>query len=228
MRRSGVKEKLIGVVTVTAAFLWTSAASAQVFGNQGDAAFGAERLMGIHSDHAFQDPEVNGGPGQDYDVTTLGFGWFAHGIGSPFDIPRLSFDYFIAEHWSLGGALGYQSTSITTNNGRNAGSTPQGSDFIFAPRVGYAHMFGRVVGIWPRAGLTYHDESFDGAADRDVNGFALSAECQFVFVPTMHFAFLLGPSLDLDFTGRTRRDDGVNVDHGYRSLGLQVGLMGWL
>ena len=87
-------------------------------------------------------------------------------------------------------------------------------------------MFGRVVGIWPRAGITYHSESVNGV--ENINGFAIGAEAQFVFVPVQHFAFLLGPSFDVDFTGRTKPDNGSQVDHGYRSLGLQVGLLGWL
>jgi len=218
----------VSVIAATVGVFWASTASAQVFGNRGDAAFGAERLMGLHTDHVFQDSAVPGDRGTNYDVTTFGLGWFGHSAPSPFDIPRITFDYFIVDHWSLGGALAYQSTDVTVNDA-NAGGPVRadgGSDFLLAPRVGYAHMFGRVVGIWPRAGLTYHDESLNGGAD--INGFALSLEAQFVFVPAEHFAITLGPSLDWDFTGRTRPNQGSNVDHGYRAIGLQVGLLGWI
>ena len=220
-------QKWLSLVAMTAALLWSGAAAAQVFGNKGDAAFGAERLMGVHSDHVFEDSAVPGAPGTDYDVTTLGFGWFGHGAASPFDLPRISFDYFIADHWSLGGALAYETTSVSFNNPRGgAVAAPDGAEFLFSPRVGYAHMFGRVAGIWPRAGLSYHSETVNNV--RNVNGFALGLEAQFVFVPVEHFAFLLGPSLDLDFTGRTKPNQGSTVDHGYRSIGLQIGLLGWL
>ncbi len=219
-------QKLVSVVAVAAAVLWSEAASAQVFGNKGDAAFGAERLMGVHSDHVFQDGAVPGDPGLDYDVTTFGLGWFGHAAATPFDLPRITFDYFIADHWSLGGALAYQTTDITLNDNRGGPGTGDGSEFLFNPRVGYAHMFGRVVGIWPRAGLTYHSETANN--DRNINGFALGLEAQFVFVPVQHFAILLGPSLDLDFTGRTKPVQTSEVDHGYRSIGLQVGLLGWI
>lgn len=219
-------QKLTSTVLMSAALLWPCAASAQVFGNKGDAAFGAERLMGVHSDHVFENGAAAGDPGIDYDVTTFGLGWFGHAAGTPFDLPRISFDYFIAEHWSLGGALAYQTTTVTVNNNRGGARIDGGAEFLFSPRVGYCHMFGRVVGIWPRAGLTYHSETLNN--DSNINGFALSAEAQFVFVPAQHFAFLLGPSLDLDFTGRTQPNQGSQVDHGYRSLGLQVGLLGWI
>ena len=218
-------QKLVSVVAITTAVLWSGAASAQVFGNKGDAVFGAERLMGVHSDHVFQDGAVATDPGLDYDATTFGLGWFGHAAVTPFDLPRITFDYFIADHWSLGGALAYQTTNFTANDNRRGGG-PDNAEFLFNPRVGYAHMFGRVVGIWPRAGITYHSETLDGA--QNINGFAIGAEAQFVFVPVQHFAFLLGPSFDLDFTGRTKPDDGSQVDHGYRSLGLQVGLLGWI
>jgi len=222
-----VIRRLANFVVLASALLWSHAASAQVFGNKGDAAFGAERLMGVHSDHVFQDGAVPGEPGRDYDVTTFGLGWFGHAAATPFDLPRITFDYFIADHWSLGGALAYATTDITANNGRGgAPDTSSGAEFLFNPRVGYAHMFGRVVGIWPRAGLTYHSETVNN--DGNLNGFALGIEAQFVFVPATHFAFLLGPSFDLDFTGRWRPTQGSEVDHGYRSIGLQVGLLGWI
>jgi hypothetical protein len=217
-------QKLTSAVVMAAACLWSGAASAQVFGNRGDAAFGAERLMGVHSDHVFQDAGP-GDPGLNYDVTTFGLGWFGHATATPFDVPRIAFDYFIADHWSLGGALAYQTTNVTTNNGGN-GFGPDGSEFLFAPRVGYAHMFGRVVGIWPRAGLTYHSETQNNVDT--INGFALGIEAQFVFVPAQHFAILLGPSFDADFTGNNKPNQGPQVDHGYRSFGLQVGLLGWI
>lgn len=220
-------QKLVSVGAILAACLWSQAASAQVFGSKGDAAFGAERLMGVHSDHVSQDSAVAGNPGIDDDVTTFGLGFFGHSAATPFDLPRITFDYFIADNWSLGGALAYQTTSVTVNNDRGGVTDiADGSEFLFNPRVGYAHMFGRVVGIWPRAGLSYHSETVTNA--QNVNGFALGVEAQFVFVPAQHFAILLGPSLDLDFTGRTKPNQGSQVDHGYRSIGLQVGLLGWI
>jgi hypothetical protein len=222
-------QKFASAVLALAAVSWSGVASAQVFGNRGDAAFGAERLMGVHSDHVFQDPAVPGNPGREYDVTTFGLGFFGHAAATPFDLPRIAFDYFIADHWSLGGSLAYQTTDVTVSNGHNgpadAGSD-DGAEFLFSPRVGYAHMFGRVVGIWPRAGLTYHSETVNNGYN--INGFGLGLEAQFVFVPAQHFAILLGPSLDLDFTGNMTPNQGSEVGHGYRSIGLQVGLLGWI
>jgi hypothetical protein len=211
-------------VVVLAAVFWSGEAGAQVFGKRGDAALGAERLSGVHSDHVFQEDTDAQTPGLDYDVTTFGLGWFGRAAATPFDLPRLSFDYFIANQLSLGGALAYQTSTISSNGNRGGGA--DNSQFLFNPRVGYAHMFGRVVGIWPRAGITYHSETVSNA--ENINGFALSLEAPFVFVAAAHFALLLGPSLDLDFTGRIKPPQAPQLNHAYRSIGLQLGLLGWI
>ncbi|MNC94960.1 hypothetical protein D3C83_119570 [compost metagenome] len=50
----------------------------------------------------------------------------------------------------------------------------------------------------------------------------------FAVSPASQWAFIFGPTIDLDFTGD--RDCGNNdeCDFKQRSFGLQVGLMGWL
>src|SRR5450432_2799978 len=123
---------MASVMLTTVALLWSGAAAAQEFGSKGDAVFSAERLMGVHSDHVFQDPEVAGNPGVDFDATSFGLGWFA-APATPFGVPRIAFDYFIADHWSLGGALAYQSTSFSNNNGRANGPPADDAEFLFAP-----------------------------------------------------------------------------------------------
>jgi len=67
-------QKLASLVVVSAAVLWSGAASAQVFGNKGDAAFGAERLMGVHSDSRVPRERRAWRSRLDYDVTTFGLG----------------------------------------------------------------------------------------------------------------------------------------------------------
>lgn len=185
-------------------------ASAQELGAKGDVVFSADRLMGVTATHvAFEDGPVEG----DFDYTSISFGW--RQAPSPFDVPRISFDYLVIDHLSIGGSLGY--FSVDPDEGGSV------SGFLLNPRVGYVHAFGRVVGIWPRGGFTYHSGDV-GPADED--GFALTLECPFTFSPTNHFAFHVGPTFDIDMFGE--RDAGPgDVDWKYRAFGLNAGLLGW-
>lgn len=185
-------------------------ASAQELGQKGDAVFSVDRLMGVSGTKRDQEllPVT-----QDY--TSISFGWRGQ-ANAPFDVPRLSFDYLPIDHLSIGGSLGYVSV-----DGENAGDYEA---FLFAPRVGYAYAFGRVVGIWPRGGLTYHTQS---PGDVTEKGFALSLECPFTFSPASHFAFHVGPTFDLDMFGSIQAANFEKRDLTYRAFGLNAGLLGW-
>jgi hypothetical protein len=189
-------------------------ASAQELGHKGDVVFSVDRLMGVTGTHV----SGNRGPAEYHDdFTSLSFGWRATPDGlSPFDVPRFAFDYLIIDHLSIGGSLGYASVDADQQN--------DFSTFIIAPRIGYAYAFGRVVGIWPRGGFTYHSTNVDNGFDE--KGFALTLECPFTFSPTQHFAFHIGPTFDIDMFGDrdNRVDDG---DRTYRAFGINGGLLGW-
>ncbi len=187
-----------------------SLVKAQELGSKGDAVFSVDRLMGITGTK--RDEEFSPVT-QDY--TSISFGWRG-GIVSPFDIPRLAFDYLPIEHLSIGGGFGY--ASVDTDDGADY------SALLIAPRVGYAYAFGRVVGIWPRAGFTYYTSS---VGNRDDKGFALSLECPFTFSPTSHFAFHVGPTFDLDMFGSTVAPPAPKHDLTYRTFGVNAGLLGW-
>ncbi len=204
----------LSALVLSLGLLAPALASAQELGAKGDAVFSVDRVMGITSTH------VTGELGRvDYknDWTSASFGWRATPGGSPFDVPRLAFDYLVIEHLSIGGSFGYASIDVDQGN--------DFSTFVIAPRVGYLYSFGRVVGIWPRGGFTYHTTSIDN--DHDDKGFALSLECPFTFSPASHFAFHVGPTFDLDMFGSR---DPSPIDKGdltYRAMGLNAGLLGW-
>lgn len=210
-------KRALSAVVLSLGFLVPALAGAQELGRKGDAIFSADRLMGITGTHHRR--EIDIGPGQqvyENDWTSISFGWRAAPDSSPFDVARFAFDYTLFDHFTLGGSLGYVNLSPDDGNDMSA--------LIISPRVGYLYSFGRVVGIWPRGGFTYHTFSIDDIYDD--NGFALTLECPFTFSPTSHFAFHVGPTFDIDFAGE--RDTPVaDGDSRFRTFGVQAGLLGW-
>lgn len=193
-------------------------ASAQELGSKGDAIFSVDRLMGITSNKVTEELPP-GDVSRDY--TSFSFGWRGAPELSPYDVARFAFDYLPIDHLSIGGSLGYASV-----DGSGNGSTADYSAFLLSPRVGYLYSFGRVVGIWPRGGFTYHSTS---VGDIDRKGFALTLECPFTFSPTNHFAFHVGPTLDFDLFGDVKGPPALpKHDYTVRSFGLNVGVLGWL
>jgi hypothetical protein len=188
-------------------------ARAQEFGKQGQAVFSAERLMGVSG--VSSKTELEPLPDVEYDATEVSFGWRVS--TSPFTVPRLGFDYLVIDHLSVGGSLGYASVAPDEGADRSA--------FLFAVRAGYAHSFSPVVAIWPRGGFTYHSQSIDDLFDE--SGFALTIECPFTFSPAAHFAFHVGPTFDIDFTGEFDPAVGSDVDRTQRAFGVNAGLTGW-
>ena len=83
-------------------------AQAQLLGSKGDAIFSAERLFGVRGEHLRADRPA---PAQPTDVTetTIAFG-FAGNL-TPYNIPRLGFDYMVIDKLSVGGALGFSTTN---------------------------------------------------------------------------------------------------------------------
>jgi hypothetical protein len=208
-------KRTISAVVFAVSAAVPSFASAQELGAKGDAVFSADRLFGITGTH-LHDPGVNQNGHDDW--TSISFGWRGTGNDSPFDVPRFSFDYLVINHLSLGGSLGYSSLNADVRNDY--------SMFLFAARIGYLYSFGRVVGIWPRGGITYHTDNING--DRDIDGLALTLECPFTFSPASHFAFTVGPTFDADLFGnRQVAGNPNNIDHTYRTFGVSAGLLGW-
>lgn len=216
--------RLTGLFTIAFGICMANAASAQTFGSQGSGVISVERVFGIHGTHRSTENPVDGQDDQTQDATGISFAWRGSGEGagltaSAFDTPRAAFDYFIVERVSVGGALGWASVSLEDAPADSA------SAFIFAPRGGYAYMFGKAVGIWPRGGLTYHSAGVDPGPSE--SGLALTFEGMFVFVPAEHFAVLAGPTFDLDFLGSLDPEAGPSRSRRYRTFALQVGLSGW-
>jgi hypothetical protein len=50
----------------------------------------------------------------------------------------------------------------------------------------------------------------------------------FPIVPSDHWGFLVGPTIDIDVAGSRDYDPGQEWDRRYRTIGLQAGIFGWL
>jgi hypothetical protein len=161
-------------------------AAAQAFGNQGDIAFSAERLMGISF---YDEGDQTGGE----TVTSVGLG-IGHLVTTPYLLPRLGVDYFVIDSLSIGGSLGFGLVDF--------GQGPSRSGAMIAPRVGYALEFSKVFGFWPRGGFTYRNFASD-------EEFAFTLEAMFYAAPAEHFAVIFGPLMDLGIAGSA--DEAKNL-----------------
>lgn len=214
------RRKTVAAIAMVAFSLAISVpAGAQLLGAQGDAVFGAERLFGIRGERVYED-NPNPQPDLEDNHTVISIGLTRTEV--PYNIPRLTFDYLVVDKVSVGGALGYM-----TRDQRREGIGSQTSNlFVLAPRTGFLHMFGRVGGIWPRGGLTYHRAAAEDAFVE--SGLGVNLECYFPFVFTPHFGMLVGLAFDQTLTANRDPENGVDYPVSYRSVGLQLGLFGWI
>jgi hypothetical protein len=200
--------RAIAPLVFAACVAFSSSASAQEFNARGHLAFGAERLFGFYLDkqnNDFGNVETN------EDTTVVGLGWSLNNSSALFTIPRLGIDYFIDEHLTLGGCFGLASVSVEDNDVLG---------ILLAARVGYALRLTHAVSFWPRGGLTFAS----AGGDADFNVFGITVEGMFTLAPSDGWAFLVGPLLDLGFTGSV----GDNGDHTEIMFGIMFGLAGWL
>jgi hypothetical protein len=202
-----------------ALFAVSGSVRAQELGSKGDAIFGAERLFGVRGEHEHVDYPV--GDDRDVNTTSVSFGFSRSLV--PYNLPRVGFDYMLFNKFSLGGALGYSNIDADV---QGPGGPASVADFVIEPRVGFLHMFGKVAGIWPRGGLFYQSTSANGYYSEWT--FALNVECNFPIVIAPHFGILLGLAFDQSLTGNRNPDNDPDRDITYRSIGLHVGLFGWI
>lgn len=186
----------------------------------GTFALGAERLTGMF--HA--DDKTEGQPTQG--TTTLALLGNGGNIGTPsqaFLLPRVGLDGFIVDGLSLGGNL------IVWHASYEGGSA---TSFIIEPRIGFAFMFGRVVGIWPRGGFAYWN--FSSSPDQgpnagtDAHTFAFNIDVPLIIRPVRNFAITVGPVLDVGFAGKESVNNGPNRDISFTQFGLSAGMVAFL
>jgi len=207
------------------------------FGADGQFILGADRLFGLSLATV---KEVNGTTS--YTTTTsltdVNAFWTPGGA-TPYETPRLSFDYVVAFGITVGGSVGYfhRSSKLSSEGGGISydDGGPSGYAWLLAPRVGYALPLSSVVAFWPRAGVTYYrvaSESANGLIKDTMNGFGVNVEAMFAFSLLPGFAAIAGPVLDLPVSG-TRHSETpaqpAQPDDKYKftNWGLALGLIGY-
>jgi hypothetical protein len=233
----------VGSLLALAALFVSNGAQAQdKFGSQGQMVFSADRLFGVSANSTTIKQEANGQTTETTNSTTgISLLWGNNAAGDnsvPVSaIPRLSFDYFVIDGLTVGGSLGYYTSSGTTKSGGVSSDLPNTSGFAFAPRVGYALMFTDMIGFWPRGGLTYWQGKSETVGTNKttttISGFDVNIEVPFVISPTPHFAFTVGPLLDLGLSGSYKQESGgqtlspePSIKH--TNIGLVAGILGYL
>jgi hypothetical protein len=188
----------------------------------GTFALGAERLTGMfHADDKVGDTPSRGTT----TLALLGNGGDFGTASQAFLLPRVGLDGFIIDGLSLGGNLIVWHTS---NDGGSATS------FIIEPRIGFAYMFGRVVGIWPRGGFGYWNFSTSPNQGpgpnpgRDAHCFAFTVDVPLIIRPVRSFAITVGPVLDIGFGGKQTVNNNPSQDVSFTQFGLSVGMVAFL
>jgi hypothetical protein len=217
------------------------------FGKGGQMVLSAERIFGVNITSTTT--EDSAGTGKTTDTrTNLALFWPPlAAIPSPYSIPHLAFDYIIPGGFSIGGSIGFNSSSGTTKTEPTGGMSTEHDDasvtvLAFAPRAGYAMPLAPFVAFWPRAGITYYsiktETTSTGAAPTTttttLSGIGLNLEPMFVLSPTDHFGIVGGPVIDIPLSGttsteRTPQVGAASADNKVKFMdyGITVGVLGY-
>lgn len=231
-------------------------ATGGTFGQRGQFILGGERLTGYYS-YTVKSKIDQPGPNNStvtVDVETSGsqlaFLWAPSNAGTgsvlgvnPASIPRIGGDYMLTELISLGGSLGYFSSSSSTKSGGVSVDNPTLGGFALAPRVGFAIKLNDVIAFWPRVGLTYFQATVEskggtGATARTstakFSGIDAVAEGYFVISPVANFGFGVAPLIELPLSGTFKTETSVgntttttSYDTKLQNIGITAGVLGY-
>jgi hypothetical protein len=177
-------------------------------------------------------------------------GFTGGGDSTFYTTPRVGFDYVFLPNWTIGGDLFVfftlgKSQTVTTGNVSRDVNQPSANAVGIAPRVGYIFGLSPLLSFWLRGGLSYYHAGTsikDGTCtdQSDTTGlgvFGLDIDPQLVISPAPHFAFEVGPAVDIGFAGSAsvtnvgagNCNTTVTTSGGYSSynIGLTGGMIGW-
>jgi len=145
----------------------------------------------------------------------------------------LGFDYFVADHFSLGLAL-TGSVGATTGIDSSTGATvtSQSSDLGGAIRAGVDIPAGDVVSVWPRASLSLGTQTVseqEGATNKNVSSItSVSLYVPVLAHPGTHFFVGFGPSVSRDLSRAISVNGADGVPNPSTTLGAGMMIGGWL
>lgn len=236
--------------------------TAQGFGQQGEFIFSADRLMPFFSYTSVKTGQIvdpaSGIKNQTItdNQTGMSFMWGSTAPNQLFyTVPRVGFDYTIIDNVTIGGDIvlfftmgGSENTHTDFNNGSTTDlsvSRPGVTLFGFAPRGGYIIGLNDIFAIWLRGGISYYNETTKrdltdqnnnkiGSQSDTTWTLGLDLDPQFVIAPTSHFAFTVGPAVDIPLAGKftdERSAGGVtqstSVDYSQFNFSINAGILGW-
>ena len=166
------------------------------------------------------------------DVSFLGAGALRSASG----VPRVAFDVLVDGGFTIGGGISYMASSGKVTNGANL---PDGSLFLFAPRLGVLLEASSSVGIWLRGGFTHTAvtnatqvaTSTGAATETDtLKAWDLSLDPALVIVAAPHVAFTITGLLEIGVSGTLSaqvdgQSAGVEADYSNSNYGLTGGLV---
>lgn len=219
------------------------AQSSDGIAQRGSFVIGGERLTGIYFySLKYSQPAGNN---QSVDFTASGTQvnllWGSNSASDALinaaSIPRIGADYFVTEIVSVGGSLGYttSSGSVKNNNTGNSQDSATVTGVALAPRVGFGFNISPSFLFWPRVGFQYTNSKIEppgnNATVTSNTLYGLFVEGMFVYSPVPHFGFGFGPILELGLGGSIDRKTGgttVSNDMKANNFGAIAGLVGYL
>jgi hypothetical protein len=241
------------------------------FGDKGQIILSADRLMGFFD---YTSTKVKDPTGQQSDsINYASFSLLQNPLGAayaanpgsasgvaviaPYNAPRLSFDYTVIPHVTVGGSFvvfftpGANETEKSCASGMGCVTASSGTTsatlFGFAPRGGYILGINRLLSIWPRGGVSIYSlhlsTPLNGGTGTGPSGNTSSTYTQFmvnlepmvVLTPATHVGITAGPVVDIPVVGgvkTTTTTGGVSSTPPGDGLtlfhiGVEVGLLAW-
>ncbi len=225
MTAVGVVLGAMGILVTTTT---ANAQQSPEFGQRGEFIIGVDRLMPLLS-YSHDSVDFT----QDNVKTTIStsqwsMSWFYGGTGDPdlaYTVPRLGFDYAVANNVTVGGNLllfytmGANQTTKTEGNDVETSTTvgqPNTVLFGIAPRAGYIFRFSNMLGLWLRGGFTLFTQTSSATSNPTDNTsvtnktsetqFSLNLEPQIVFTPLPHVGLTAGLAMDIPLAGSATQE----------------------
>jgi hypothetical protein len=246
MRTKGRRAAIVFVAMLSCGVAARSASAAEreegAFGSRGQFIVGIERAMGYSSWRYTVSAN-----GRESKVESSNFNLlFANNGTAAGPSPagaRFAFDFVPIDSLTVGGTIGYYTTSGSTTIPNAAGTTSTQTDladfsgYLIAPRVGYAFHVSDLITLWPRAAFQYWSwtEQTKGVAaiETHLYGTDVVLDGLLVVTPVPHLGFTVGPFLEVPLGGgasisAANITQTTTPDVSLFVVGVGVGMLGYL